>query len=114
MVRGRFCVKRCGSLTPPLARRISDPRKFCSSPKKTFSTLSGVKRIRLGRHPHGGAHRERKKSTGKRILFSGSRLRKQKDPDQQTCCKCPEAQCASSHNAHEGTEGQQDLIGSIG
>jgi hypothetical protein len=26
---------------------------------------------------------------------AGPRLQKQKDPDQQTCCKCPKAQCAS-------------------
>ena len=33
--------------------------------------------------------------SGRRPGGAGLRSRKQKDPDQQTCCKCPEAQSAS-------------------
>jgi hypothetical protein len=35
----RFCVKRCGSLRSPRAKRICGPKKF-RQPKKTFSTVS--------------------------------------------------------------------------
>ena len=36
------------SLTSPLAKRISGSKKFRLSPKKTFATVSGVKRKWLG------------------------------------------------------------------
>jgi hypothetical protein len=41
------------------------------------------------------------------------RSRKQKDPDQQTCRKCPEAQCASRDKADENTEVLRNLVGLI-
>jgi len=41
MVRGRFLCERMWSLASPLARRISGPRKFCSSPKKDFFNTIG-------------------------------------------------------------------------
>src|SRR6267378_4351758 len=43
MVRGRFLCERMWSLASPLARRISGPRKFCSSPKKDFFNTIGRK-----------------------------------------------------------------------
>src|SRR5260370_38569254 len=41
MVRGRFLCERMWSIASPLARRISGPRKFCSSPKKDFFNTIG-------------------------------------------------------------------------
>jgi hypothetical protein len=42
------------SLTSPLARHISGPRKFCSSPKKYFfnTTVEGISDIKSVTHLH--------------------------------------------------------------
>jgi hypothetical protein len=40
----------------------------------------------LGNASRGGRARQKNSAAG-----AGPRSRKQKDPDQQTCCKCPEA-----------------------
>jgi hypothetical protein len=37
-----FLFEAMWSLTPPLARHISGPRKFCSSPKKDFFNTIGT------------------------------------------------------------------------
>jgi hypothetical protein len=42
MVRGRFLCETMRSLTSPLARHISGPRNFCSSPKKDFFNTIGT------------------------------------------------------------------------
>ena len=41
-LRGRFCVKRCGPLISPHAKRISGSKNFRSSPQKDFfNTIEG-------------------------------------------------------------------------
>ena len=82
---------------PNIGRRPSVYANIWQYPEKPFDFCNSIggSADTVRKTPTRRRAPERKKSTGKRIPFSGSRLRKQKDPDQQTCCKCPEAQCAS-------------------
>jgi hypothetical protein len=43
-IRGRFWMKRYGSLTSPLVKRISGSKKFRSSPQKDFCNNIGTYR----------------------------------------------------------------------
>ena len=55
---------------------------FGNTPKSrsTFAIVLGVARIRLGRHPHGGAHRRGKNQPGKEFFFQALDYENRKTP----------------------------------